>query len=284
MVDDTLPPGVAPWGPRDPDTRKAPPPAPPQAEPSRLKTWVWGAISTLLLAGWIAWQMGWLWAVAAIVGVFVHEIGHVLVINWAGSGPSRIRIIPFFGGAATMARPPLTDFKGVLIALAGPAFGLLATLPFFALAAWTGDAAWKQGAFVVAAINLLNLAPAPPLDGSKALGPLLARVHPMLERAAPPGGRRPGHDLDVEPRLAADAPDHLAQRVRLVARQAAQGAGRAAQLERVGARPGPLPGGAGALRGPGGRGGPGRRSSFQLCVRRLRSPPMSRRFWSEDAA
>jgi Zn-dependent protease len=149
-----------------------------------VQTWIWGAVSTLLLAGWIAWQMGWLWAVAAIIGVFVHEFGHVLVINWAGSGPSGIRIIPFFGGAATMARPPQSDFKGVLIALAGPVFGLLAALPFFALAAWTGDPAWRQGAFVVGAINLLNLAPAPPLDGSKALGPVLARVHPLLERGA----------------------------------------------------------------------------------------------------
>jgi Zn-dependent protease len=173
---------VSPWA--DPAPQAPTPQAPAPAPPSRAREWIWGAISTLLLAGWITWQMGWLWALAAIVGVFVHEFGHVLVINWAGSGPSRIRIIPFFGGAATMARPPLTDFKGVLIALAGPVFGLLAALPFFGLAAWTGDATWRQGAFVVGAINLLNLAPAPPLDGSKAMGPVLARIHPLLERAA----------------------------------------------------------------------------------------------------
>lgn len=170
---------VSPWGP------PSPPPAPtPPAGPSRLQTWLWGLVSTLILAGWIAWQMGWLWAVAAVFGVFVHEFGHVLVINWAGSGPSSIRIIPFFGGAATMRRAPDTEFKGVLIALAGPVFGLTATLPFFALSVWTGEPAWQSGAFVIAAINLLNLAPAPPLDGAKALGPVLARVHPMLERAA----------------------------------------------------------------------------------------------------
>jgi Zn-dependent protease len=174
---------ISPWGPRTGEETIPAPPAPP-ARPSPLSAWVWGAISTLLLAGWIAWQMGWLWAVAAVFGVFVHEFGHVLVINWAGSGPSSIRIIPFFGGAATMARPPQSDFKGVLIALAGPVFGLLAALPFFALAALTGQPAWQAGAFVIGAINLLNLAPAPPLDGSKALGPVLARINPLLERAA----------------------------------------------------------------------------------------------------
>jgi len=172
---------VSPWADPAPQAPTPPAPAPPS---SPVQTWIWGTISTLVLAGWIALNMGWLWAVAAVFGVFVHEFGHVLVINWAGSGPSRIRIIPFFGGAATMTRPPQSDFKGVLIALAGPVFGLLAALPFFGLAAWTGEPAWQSGAFVIGAINLLNLAPAPPLDGSKALGPILAHIHPMLERVA----------------------------------------------------------------------------------------------------
>jgi Zn-dependent protease len=158
--------------------------APAPKEPSRLSTLLWGVTGTLLLAAWLSWQMGLLWGVAAVIGVFVHEFGHVLVINWAGSGPSRIRIIPFFGGAATMARPPDTELKGVVIALAGPVFGLLAAAPFFGLAAWTAQPAWLTGAFVIAGFNLLNLAPAPPLDGSKALGPVLARIHPLLERAA----------------------------------------------------------------------------------------------------
>ena len=72
----------------------------------------------------------------------------------------------------------------MLIALAGPVAGLVATLPFFAAAALTHDPRWAGGAFFIAIINLLNLAPAPPLDGSKALGPALAWVHPWLERAA----------------------------------------------------------------------------------------------------
>ena len=72
----------------------------------------------------------------------------------------------------------------MLVSLAGPAFGLVAAIPFFAVWAVTGDPVWLQGAWFVALINLLNLAPAPPLDGSKALGPVLARIHPLLEKAA----------------------------------------------------------------------------------------------------
>jgi len=170
---------ISPWA--DPPAVETPP-AP--KEPSHLSTLLWGVAGTLLLAAWLSWQMGPLWGVAAVIGVFVHEFGHVLVINRAGSGPSRIRIIPFFGGVATMETPPDTELKGVLIALSGPVFGLLAALPFFGLAAWTAQPAWLTGAFVIAGFNLLNLAPAPPLDGSKALGPVLARIHPLLERAA----------------------------------------------------------------------------------------------------
>jgi Zn-dependent protease len=177
---------LAPWGPRSgepapPEAPAAPPAAKP---PSRAQTLLWGAISTALLAVFIAWQLGWLAALAIVFGVFVHEFGHVLVINWAGSGPSSIRIIPFLGGAATMKRAPDSDFKGVLIALAGPAMGLVAALPFFAAAALTGERAWLAGAFFIGLLNFVNLAPAPPLDGSKALGPVLARIHPILERAA----------------------------------------------------------------------------------------------------
>ena len=128
--------------------------------------------------------MGWVWALAGVIGVFVHEYGHVLAMNALGCGPGRIRIVPFVGGAAIPKVPPGTEFKGVLIALAGPVFGLVAMAPFFIAYAATGQGVWLGGAFFIAVISLINLAPAPPLDGSKALGPALARIHPWLEKAA----------------------------------------------------------------------------------------------------
>ncbi|HEY1752124.1 MAG TPA: site-2 protease family protein [Caulobacteraceae bacterium] len=175
---------VSPWA--DPDPAPAAEAAPTlhAAKPSRTQELLWGLLSTLLLAGWIGLWAGWLGALALVGGVFVHEFGHLMVINWAGAGPSRIRIIPFFGGAATMTRAPDSEFKGVLIALAGPAFGLIAALPFFVAAALTGQRWWIAGAFYVGALNLINLAPAAPLDGANALGPALARIHPLLERGA----------------------------------------------------------------------------------------------------
>lgn len=157
------------------DTRARPPASPAQEV-------LWNLISTLILAIWLAVGAGWPWAVGAVVGVFVHEYGHVLAMNGLGLGPAKMRIIPFFGGAATPARPAETEYKDVLVSLAGPSFGLLAVLPFYAAAGITQDPVWLEAAIPVAVINLLNLIPAPPLDGSRALGPVLARIHPQIER------------------------------------------------------------------------------------------------------
>lgn len=192
MSDSEAPRRPGPWDPKPNEVPRAPPapvaPARAGAEEPPLDKGqhpVWAIVSTLLLGGFIWWLSGsWVIAVAAIWGLFVHEYGHVLAMNRLGMGPARIYIIPFLGGVARSQRLPQSEWHGVLVSLAGPAFGLLAAIPFFAGFIFTGQGAWLLGAAIIALINLVNLAPAPPLDGSKALGPVLARIHPMLERLA----------------------------------------------------------------------------------------------------
>ncbi|CAN5325529.1 hypothetical protein BH09PSE1_BH09PSE1_08750 [soil metagenome] len=146
---------------------------------------VWALVSTALLAALIWYVTGSvIVAGAVILGLFVHEYGHVLAMNRYGMGPAHIHIVPFFGGYARGQRPPASEWEGVQVSLAGPVFGLLATAPFFGLWALTGGADWLLGAFAVSMVNLVNLAPAPPLDGSRALGPVLAKIHPGLEKIA----------------------------------------------------------------------------------------------------
>ena len=187
---------LGPWGSRD--GRASPPvttPVPTSDTPRPVRQAafvedkgqnpVWAVVSTLLLGGFIWFLTGsWIVAGTAIFGLFVHEYGHVLAMNRLGMGPARIYIIPFLGGLAKAQRNPKSEWHGVLVALAGPAFGLLAAIPVVAIWYATGDSEWLMGAFLIAMINLVNLAPAPPLDGSKALGPVLARVDPMLEKVA----------------------------------------------------------------------------------------------------
>jgi Zn-dependent protease len=189
MTETNAPRPPGPWDPRPEDVA----PVPAAAEPARAaeppldkgQNPVWAVVSTLLLGGFIWYLSGsWVIAVAAIWGLLVHEYGHVLAMNRLGMGPAKIYIIPFLGGVAKSQRLPQSEWHGVLVSLAGPAFGLLAAIPFFALFVGTGQGLWLLGAAVIALINLVNLAPAPPLDGSKALGPVLAHIHPMLERLA----------------------------------------------------------------------------------------------------
>lgn len=195
MSDSDIPRTPGPWDPKPGQTAAAPTPTPAaklaparaEAEPvvDKGQNPVWAVVSTLLLGGFI-WYLSnsWVIAVAAIWGLLVHEYGHVLAMNRLGMGPARIYIIPFLGGVARSQRLPESEWHGVLVSLAGPAFGLLAAIPFLVGFAIQGDPRWLQGVFAIAIINLVNLAPAPPLDGSKALGPVLARIHPVVEKAA----------------------------------------------------------------------------------------------------
>lgn len=185
MSDDAPPIRRGPWD--APVTAPAPPAtrgggAAPEVAGQSL---VWALVSTALLGAFLWYFSGsWVVAVAAIWGLLVHEYGHVLAMNRYGMGPAKIYIIPFLGGMARGQRLPDSEWEGVKVSLAGPAFGLLAAIPFFVLFLVLGGKVWLLGAAVIAAINLVNLAPAPPLDGSRALGPVLARIHPMVEKGA----------------------------------------------------------------------------------------------------
>ena len=181
---------LGPWGEaranksRAPSGAPGPKPRPVYRQPDQ-QSLGWALASTVLLAGYLWWAMGsWIYPLAGVFGVLVHEFGHVLAFNALGMGPGRIFIVPFLGGAAAPRVPADTEWNDVLSSLAGPAFGLLAAIPFYGVWMATGEKIWLEGAWFIAIINLLNLLPAPPLDGSKALGPVLARVHPMLEKVA----------------------------------------------------------------------------------------------------
>lgn len=158
--------------------------AEPQREAPR-QSLLWAAISTAALGGFLWFLLGhWVFGLAGVVGIWVHEYGHVLAMNRFGMGPARIHIVPFLGGLAWPARPETSEWDGVRVALAGPAFGLLAMIPFLAAGYGLGVPEYFLAAAMIALINLVNLAPAPPLDGSRALGPILARIHPTVEKAA----------------------------------------------------------------------------------------------------
>lgn len=186
-TDNTLRPAdrqPGPWDPRPEDARiDAAPVAPARERPAeKEQSPIWAVLSTVLMGAFLWWITGSVVVAGAVlIGLFVHEAGHALAMNRLGMGPARIYIIPFLGGLAKARREPRSEWHGVLVSLAGPAFGLLAMIPFVAVGLGLRQPEWLAGAFFIAMLNLVNLVPAPPLDGSKALGPVLTRVHPRLE-------------------------------------------------------------------------------------------------------
>lgn len=174
-----------PWDAKpEPTSARGAAPAPSAEAPvEKDQSLVWAMLSTALMGGFLWWITGSaIVAGAVLIGLFVHEAGHALAMNKLGMGPARIYIIPFLGGLAKARREPKSEWDGVLVSLAGPAFGLLAMIPFVGVWMVLGQGEWLMGAFFIAMLNLVNLVPAPPLDGSKALGPVLTRVHPRLEQ------------------------------------------------------------------------------------------------------
>jgi membrane-associated protease RseP (regulator of RpoE activity) len=130
---------------------------------------------TLALAGLGLWRdppsLG-LWMLAAVSGVVLHELGHVIAFRLAGWRP-RMELHAF-GGATHGEGPPLGRGARVLSHLAGPAVGLaLGGLIYLAQARHLLPARAALLAEFLLWVNLgwsgLNLLPIPPLDGGAAL-------------------------------------------------------------------------------------------------------------------
>jgi Zn-dependent protease len=126
-----------------------------------------------------AMLLGWLFAALLIVGLFVHEFGHLLAYRMIGQPWGRMVFLPFLGA---MALPRLRfDSQGqaIFAALMGPAFSLVLVLACTLHTLSSGSEGnlyvWLLG-FVAIMLNIFNLLPAEPLDGGVALRSVLGKL------------------------------------------------------------------------------------------------------------
>jgi len=122
-----------------------------------------GAYS-LLYGGWFA--------VALVVMLFVHEMGHVVEIRRQGMHATAPIFIPFLGAAIFQRQHPTDALKQAQIGIAGPIAGTLG-----ATVAWVLYSSTQNPVFLLAAslgffLNLLNLIPVWQLDGAWILAPV----------------------------------------------------------------------------------------------------------------
>ena len=124
--------------------------------------------ATMLLSVGAFVAMGWTWQVAAglVVLIFVHEMGHYVAAKAFGLPVSAPMFIPFMG-AYVKHGLPAKNWDNAIIAYAGPLAGGLGGWACYALGLAV-DSPWLYTtAFYTFVLNLFNLAPIPPLDGSK---------------------------------------------------------------------------------------------------------------------
>lgn len=119
---------------------------------------------------------GWSFAVGFVLLIFVHEMGHVIVLRRQGVPASAPLFIPFLGAFVNMRQMPKTAYEEAVSGLAGPYFGTAAS----AVVAIWGNAVGSNFLLQLGAVgfllNLFNLLPVLPLDGGRAA----AALHPVL--------------------------------------------------------------------------------------------------------
>lgn len=121
---------------------------------------------------------GWGFGIGLVALLFVHEMGHAVVMKLKGLPVGGMIFIPMLGAAVFMRRMPGNARDEAEVGIAGPVAGALASLVclFFALSWPASPGIWAPLAYFGFFLNLFNLIPIIPFDGGRVLSALDRRV------------------------------------------------------------------------------------------------------------
>jgi Zn-dependent protease len=172
-------------------------PTPARKPPSRLKQWLgpFGAgllflatkfkfiiaslkgvkfigtgFSAILSIGAYALLFPWQFAVGLVVLIFIHELGHVVVLRRYGVPATAPIFIPFLGAYIGMKQLPKNAVMEAYVGLGGPIIGSLAAFAAYGVYRATDSDLFLVLAYIGIILNLFNLLPILPLDGGRAVG------------------------------------------------------------------------------------------------------------------
>jgi Zn-dependent protease len=133
----------------------------------------WKTLLTMLAFIGVYVQLwGWKFAVGFVLGIYIHEMGHVAALRRYGIAATAPMFIPGVG-AFVRLKQHLTDVRqNARVGLAGPVWGLAAALGAYGIGRATGSQLWLAIAQATAFINLFNLIPFWQLDGGRGFGAL----------------------------------------------------------------------------------------------------------------
>lgn len=129
-----------------------------------------GTFVTMLLSLLVyASVFGLPFALGFIALLFVHEMGHALILKRQGVKATAPLFIPFMGALIGMRELPKNAYAEAQMALGGPILGSLGALVCLILWQVTGSPLFLALTYIGCWLNLFNLIPLSPLDGGRAM-------------------------------------------------------------------------------------------------------------------
>ena len=129
----------------------------------------WSTLWTMMLSIGVYWTVwGWKFAAAVVVGIYIHEMGHIFMMRRFGLRLSAPLFIPGVGAFVELKQHPVNPIEDARIGIFGPIWGMAAAGICFALGRLIGSAFWESVAHFLAWITIFNLVPLWQLDGARA--------------------------------------------------------------------------------------------------------------------
>jgi Zn-dependent protease len=125
-------------------------------------------------------RFGWAFALGFVFQIYLHEMGHYWMMQRLGLRPFTPVFIPFLGAVTAMQQLPMNTVERARVGLAGPQWGLVATVICYALGWLLQLEVMLAIAHVGAFLNLFNLLAVWIFDGAAGMAPLSLRQRVML--------------------------------------------------------------------------------------------------------
>ncbi|MDH3627336.1 MAG: site-2 protease family protein [Acidobacteriota bacterium] len=136
-----------------------------------LKFTKFSTLITMFVSVWAyALFFGWPFAVGFVLLIFVHELGHGLVMQQQGLHAGAPVFIPFVGAVIAMRSLPKDAYVEALVGIGGPILGSVGAFVCLVVGWVTQEPFWYALANVGFLINMFNMIPISPLDGGRIVG------------------------------------------------------------------------------------------------------------------
>ena len=119
--------------------------------------------SIFIAVGGYALIWGWKFGIGFVALLLLHELGHYIEAKREGLNPKLPVFVPFLGAYVRYTRGH--PWQTAKIAIAGPIFGGLASLVFYAVGIAIDSTLMEALAYFGFLLNLINLIPVGILDG-----------------------------------------------------------------------------------------------------------------------